>query len=99
MTHIEALTGQRIRVLPTTCPGRLRYEDSFDDRHLTHTGVVDLVVTRYHCEGCQHRVVLERGYSLDQGTVNVAFVVASDYLPIGPRQMVKALAGKMGLAD
>lgn len=93
MTHVQALAGQRIRVQPTTCTGHLRPHDTFEDRHLTHDGVVDLVVTVYRCEKCNHRVVVERIYSPDQESVSLAFVVASDYLPIGPRQMLRALAG------
>ncbi|SIO60215.1 hypothetical protein SAMN05444166_6310 [Singulisphaera sp. GP187] len=99
MTHVQALAGNRTGIQPTTCNGHLAHHDSFADNHLTHGGPVALLVTVYRCELCNHRVVLERIAESDRpdSTIELAHQVVNDYLPMGPRQMVKALAGLMGV--
>lgn len=91
MTHSQAHHGQ------VACNGRLEYHDSFPDHHLTHSGPVRLVVTIYRCRTCSHRLTVERiAHDRDQ-VVELEPRVTSDCIPIGPRQMVKALAGRLAL--
>jgi len=91
VTHSQAHRGE------VACPGRLDYHDSYRDHHLTHGGPVALVVTVYRCRTCNHRLTVERIANDRDQVVELEPRVTSDCLPLGPRQMVKALAGRLAL--
>jgi hypothetical protein len=79
------------RLVP--CSGHLHHVESWPDRHVTSTQVVETLVSMYACRRCNHRIVVERIVAGE--AVALAYAVLNDYLPVGPRQMVENLAGRM----
>lgn len=88
---LDATTGKCV-----PCDGHLKLVDSWPDRRVTIHGPVDHVASMYRCERCNRRIVLERA-ALGDDAVAIAYAVLNDYLPVGPRQMVQNLAGRMDL--
>lgn len=88
MTHAQARPG-------CPCAGHLTHLDTFPDRRLTHDGVIALALSEYRCEQCNRRLLLERIAAADGLSVEMAFTIRADYMPLGPKQAVRALAAKL----
>ena len=88
-TVTDSTTG---RLIP--CNGQLTHVESWPDRRITTSGILECVVSEYRCRMCNHRIVLERRV-VGTEAVAIDYTVANDYLPVEPRQMVRNLAGRM----